>query len=570
MPRILLCILISMYSDSIYGSLYTVDEKLEVVKKVYEKVYAATGNPALKPAIILDSYQKTKIAYITKDKSGRPFIGFEESAFDVCADLGPRRDDAIAYILGHELSHHLLQHSWGEEFGSAFSISALTSQIKEWDKISYKKFEAQADERGGILCYMAGFNVRDLSETLLRNLYATYRLQDNPKYPTLNERIKIASEQDSIIETYIKVFEVGNYAMMLADYSLAIQCYEYIVYHSFHSREIYNNLGVAYFNIGMNKNKNETIGFYYPICIDLEGKLAMAQRIKISNTNNPFITKGNENGPGDGNPESSTNNELKELNTFLKAVEMFKNAIQFDEDYAVAYLNIASCYTLMHWFDDAEANLKMVKVKNSAEFNRTLHENYIIVSCIHDVLNLLHKKGKDEFEDEIEIVELKAKRSLEKLNTLASEKVDYAVLNLDIIEGRSKYVYEKFSVVINAMEDKHQLNKAVKNLPAKKINLNSTQDLEIFSKKGEFIYSINNKSGVIYYFKTVETGSVKSGNLILDIGIPFNTLKVKIGEPSQVLTTVQGTVYFYPALQVFILTNADKVVTRIICYSVIA
>jgi len=228
----------------------TIEEKAAIVENVYKKVYSAMGLAEQRPKFVYDPKQESKIAYMMKDKDGNPIIGFEDKAFEVCATFGARRDEAIAYLLGHEISHHHFGHHWGTEFSSAYSVNNLITEMKDIDKNGIKKFETQADERGGIYCYLAGYNVQGICESLLKKLYSAYGITNSPKYPSLEERIQIAVERDSIVSTYIKVFETANYAMLLEEYEIAIDGYEYVIGKGFHAKEIYNNLGVRYFQKG--------------------------------------------------------------------------------------------------------------------------------------------------------------------------------------------------------------------------------------------------------------------------------------------------------------------------------
>ncbi|MCF8416620.1 MAG: hypothetical protein K9G40_10285, partial [Crocinitomicaceae bacterium] len=73
----------------------TPEEKAKIVEGIYNKVYSSMGLVEEKPKFLFDTKQAIRIAYMMKNKDGFPMIGFEEKAFDVCATMGARRDDAI-------------------------------------------------------------------------------------------------------------------------------------------------------------------------------------------------------------------------------------------------------------------------------------------------------------------------------------------------------------------------------------------------------------------------------------------------------------------------------------------
>lgn len=329
----------------------TNDEKAAVVRKVYNKVYSAMGTAENQPRFKFDADGTMFMAYMSQDRDGNPEIAFEGKAFDVCAEFGPRRDDAIAILIGHEIAHHRLQHHWGDSFESSYTLEALKKEFSEADYKSGKKFETQADERGGIYCYLAGFNPLNLTDKLFRRLYDAYAIKPTGKYPTLEERIQIAHERDSIVATFIQVFETGNYAMLIGEYDVAINCFNYIISKEFHSREIYNNLGVVYFLKGVSKSDQADIRFIYPIEIDLDNRMR-SQGTKGMNDNVRSI--------------------------FEEAKAKFKQAVAFDENYATGYVNLASALSVLGDYekalDNAEEALKLAKRQKlgSTEMNAEL------------------------------------------------------------------------------------------------------------------------------------------------------------------------------------------------------
>lgn len=321
----------------------TNQEKEKIVKDIYAQVFKVVKPNSLAPELVFNTSRVRNIAYMTVDANGKPQIGFESKAFDVCESFGERRDDAIAYLIGHEISHFYYEHHWGTEFRSAFNIAGLEKEMHGIDAVSAKKFETQADQKGGIFCYLAGYNPSGIAADLLKELYKVYQYEETPKYPTLEERIQIALEQDAIVEKFIRVFETANNAMILEQYDVAIPLYEYIINNKIESSEIYNNLGVAYFLRGVKAASPDDIKYIYPVELDLESKLK---------------NKGQK-GMGD-------DVRLE----FEKALEYFKSAKAFDENYRTAYLNIACAYSVLGKYRDAiyhaETAMELAQGKHAA------------------------------------------------------------------------------------------------------------------------------------------------------------------------------------------------------------
>ncbi|HGG04600.1 MAG TPA: peptidase M48 [Aliiroseovarius sp.] len=110
-------------------------------------------------------------AYQSEDRNGKPVIAFTLS---LIADM--RNPDEMAFILGHEVSHHILGHLPAVRTGIltgaiAASLEAQMNglseeQIQRAETVGAltaiqgfsKEFELQADALGAQIAYQAGFN----------------------------------------------------------------------------------------------------------------------------------------------------------------------------------------------------------------------------------------------------------------------------------------------------------------------------------------------------------------------------------------------------------------------------
>lgn len=375
----------------------TTEQKAAKVEAIYKKVFAASGSSQAAPKFRFDTQRVRQVAYMVSTNEG-PVIAFEEKAFDICMEFGNRADDAIALIIGHEISHHIYKHHWGKEFTSSYALDGLEREITKMDIQSVKMLETQADERGGILCYLAGYDPTGIIDHLLTRLNGSYyhvktgdlrynrdslylvygqfgsapgsvKIKHNGKvyqdgqafvavnsdyevisgnpiilnksdsYPTLAERIQIAKTQDSIVTNFIRIFEMANYAMLVEKYDVAIECYNNIISHDFHSAEIYNNIGVAYFLKGVKEDGGESVHFIFPVEIDLESKLG---------------SRGQKGLGGD----------VEIL--FQKSKEYFLKAIDFRNNYGTAWLNASCAYAVLGDYRRAKFYAEEVEFSEAA------------------------------------------------------------------------------------------------------------------------------------------------------------------------------------------------------------
>lgn len=509
-------------------------EKEAVVNKVYKKICSAMGTAEDSPVFKFDTDGTMFMAYMSRDRDGNPEITFESKAFDVCAEFGDRRDDAIALLLGHELGHHRLKHHWGDDFESTYTLEALKMEFSDVDYKSGKKFETQADERGGIYSYLAGYNTLGISEKLFRRLYEAYAIKPSGKYPTLEERIQIAAERDSVVSTYIKVFETGNYAMMVGEYGVAINCFEYIIAKEFHSREIYNNLGVVYFLKGVSLADDEDIRFLYPVEIDLESRVNSADR----------------KGMGDN---------IKE--TFEKAKMKFEQAIAFDKNYAIGYLNLACTFSVLGEFEDAVyMGSKAMKIAKKEKMKATIAN----IELLNAIVAQLDPDGdKDE-----------SKAAIDKL---AKDGHLLADLNKQIIEGKKLSQLEAQAVPMSWMDGSFHNGNAGKRVREKihglkyysidELSTTKMKEEKIFFTKDDYVISGMMEDSKIlavdgmnkfFVFHATMSNYTDTTALGVKLGSTQSEILEKYGMPSSVITSNRGTVLSYNRSQLIMILNDEN------------
>lgn len=315
----------------------TFEEKFAIVDEVYARIYSAMGIREDRPQLVLDKQRARSVAYLKKTKEGGKALAVETKAFDICMSFGADKGRAaLALLIGHELGHFRYNHHWGKDFASSFAMADIEEANTKLTELKF--YETQADQSGGVYCYLAGYDIGGLTEPLFKKIYKEYGLPEEiPKYPSLTQRIEIANQNDSVIKSVIRVYEAGTYALMIGQYDEAKRCLDFAINKGFKSREVYNNAGVSFLLSAMDKIGKETVRYAYPVEIDVEARI-----------------------------RQNTKGFSKEIDAMIKrSVELFKLATDLDPDYFSGYINMACAHSLLKQYEDAE--YMATKAKKIAE-----------------------------------------------------------------------------------------------------------------------------------------------------------------------------------------------------------
>ncbi len=524
---------------------WSMEEKEEVIRKVYDKVYEALGNSREAPKLKIINAHPVNIAFMRKGQNDFPIIGFETQAFDVCAQFGDRMEDALAFLLGHEICHYYFNHNWGADFSSTYSLSFLdeiTSTLAE----SVAHDETEADVKGGMLCYLAGYRTDGIAEPLLRALYKEYNLQPSPKYPSLEERIAIAKKRDSLIADYIKVFETGNFSMMVADYKLAAKCFEFILGKGFHHSAIYNNLGVSYYLQGVKEVSPKRVKFFYPVELDL------------SSMQSEMGSRGNT--------------EL-----FKKALKSFKSATDFNSEYATGFLNMACMHMILEEQSMAIgfAEKAMGIASNTGDVY-TLKNARMLLALVDAVTpdtglskNELKLQKKGKYLD----------KGVRELNKLIAEGHYLSKINLEVINAGESFDYSKSrqhplryneptgNIVAgtNTVEkvspftsySKRELNDNVENSQTIKID----EEKLLTANLGEtiiYLFKSTSDRPIYYVFHKVNSASEETTVKGLKIGATEQEVLSAYGTPNTIMPASNRTVLCYKDAKLLVFLDSNN------------
>ena len=269
-----------------------------------------------------------------------PEIVLEKQAYDVCARYGDQADAALAFLLGHELTHYYENHAWRRGFVARYRD--LPIAIKLDTLLDAAANETEADYLGGFLAYSAGFGLFDQGGDFIKSIYDAYGFDPEiPGYPSLSDRQALGARTAEKLAELVDVFDMANLLVAVGDYAQAYEYYRYIIMR-YQSREFYNNLGVTAVLDALKYFNDNELKFRFPLQLDLETTSASK---------------------GDG--AASNRNKL-----LRQAIFHFDAAISLDPDYAPAYLNKASTFALLgdneraRFYADKEA--RQAAMKNDA------------------------------------------------------------------------------------------------------------------------------------------------------------------------------------------------------------
>jgi len=483
-----------------------------LVKKIYDRLVEARGDSRFPVPQVFLRDEVSRVASIDYDNLE---IVLELKAFNACKPYG---DAAIAFLLGHELTHYYEKHAWKSSFASENIDLKVGKSIRTvQDQVAN---ETQADYLGGFLAYSAGYGMFAKGDELIRGLYKEYGIGEKLEgYPSLTDRMELARRSAQKLESLVDVFEMANFMASIGKYPEAFEYYQYILKH-YQSREIYNNVGVNVLFQAIQLFDPKVLKFKYVVELDLESA---------------------------GSRDVGAASKREEL--LKQAIRYFDNAISLDPEYAPAYLNKATAYALLGDTTRAMffANKEAFDVATRNENSKTL----IDISILSGIL--MAKAGNTSgaqmmFERGVQMNSELAKENLEILKNgyvPSIEKAPSKTAPKDAIGGFD------LATILSKMSPPVILDKTVS-------LSNAFSFFQWDSLDCQLIYNLNHQEEVYNYFLITKPNS--KSRTILDIGIGSTMAEVLklYGEASNRIETPQGAILVYPNL-IFIIGNENKV-----------
>ena len=284
--------------------------QLAIIQKVVSKLYNTNSNFNKKQPTVAFKNTTSQVASYVPDKN---MIVFETQAYQICQSMGKDSLNALAFLLGHELTH-FYQH--------AHTKVGFISNFLSYDKTpnADTRFEKEADVQGAFNAYLAGYDIGDNIGLVLDKIYTGYQLKDKilTGYPSFEERQNVAKEVQQKVSDLIKVYETANYLAALGQYDFARLCYEHIL-EVYQNREVYNNLGILSALSAADLTSKDADDLVFPYEMDWNTRLSR-KKSRGTTTLTEYA-------------------QAQRVTLLRRAQTHFETAMQMDNSYAVAPLN---------------------------------------------------------------------------------------------------------------------------------------------------------------------------------------------------------------------------------------
>lgn len=274
---------------------------LELPKLVIFPVRGKTNNRIAKLELVLPS------AKGPADNLDRSRLLMDEDLFDVCREADKNSGAALAFVLAHEMAHFYLRHATFRNFAGQKQATVAEAESSQQ--------EGEADQKGLLFAYLAGYDPEPVLDALFDKLYGRYNLADRlPGYPAKTARQQATKRSAPEFRTYGYLFAVGHALYCRETFAEAARCFEY-VYTRYPLKEAYNNFGVCRLQEVLRLKKKTPMSYFaLPFEVDPRNRL-----LRLSERGN------------------ATDGAVTPL--LDEASAAFRQAIAMDKIYQPAYLN---------------------------------------------------------------------------------------------------------------------------------------------------------------------------------------------------------------------------------------
>lgn len=528
--------------------------KYEKALEIYNKLVDAKGDRRFPAPAFVMSNSTRNVAYVEADYLS---IGLEEKAYDIFMGLGKKAgENAIAAVLGHELSHFFEKHQWRGDILGSYKDEILDKNIEttakaldkvengqqisgdlynavEGTKAKLVKFsnETQSDYLGGFLAYSAGFDVFQDLPKMYDKIYDGYGFNDSiPGYATRNERKAMAEQSLERVNDFVDLFEVANLLIAIDRFSDARLLYRYIL-QEYQSREIYNNLGVLTMFEAMEYFGDNAPETKYQLPIQLELNFSKSAR----------------GGAGEVDIEKLRKELLEE------AIGYFDSAIGLDPTYPPAYQNKACAYYLLNDFTRAtfyaETEAIIRAQADTIQYGKTAIDAEVLLGLIKISTGKIGQGTK-------QLGQLRQKSSIAKTNFRIAK-------NLPPLEKASEDGPEW---EIDGADDAYI--KARRASKSKDLNIFEADKLRVYDEKEDGlenskIYRFKPRAGderPDVYFMITDPGYPGETWDEFKVGSRRNDIVKEYGRPNSSLETVNGEMMVYESM--ILIMDANRRLSR--------
>jgi len=292
------------------------------------------------------------------------FVLITTAFYELC-----ETDDELAVVLGHEIAHinegHVnnplegrVQENFkqyvdelGLEIGYGFNDEFSDESAERMVNMITKQKELDADKQGILYTVLAGYDPR-ASFTVIDKAVES---GEGVHHPSKEVRLEKLEQRLGTFIDDAEKFHAGVMYYLRGNLDLAEKTFKGFL-QSFPSREVYNNLGVIYYQKALKKLPLEHVSTMKSLKIDTQ---TMADKVVLR---------------GGGG--------FKKYKRLLKkASKRFKSAIERDSKYAIGMFNLACVYDDLGEYDQSRVYLKKAE---RLGFDKNLCQNTKASILIHE------------------------------------------------------------------------------------------------------------------------------------------------------------------------------------------
>lgn len=316
----------------------------ERCEKILERLWEKQGGQAM-PAIAIEPI--SEYGKPAEYDFQRKTIVIDPKAYKLCLDLAEQKEDALAFLIAHELVHAYQHKSFSYVSPGFFVKSKSLKNWAESQKARRKQMESKADIWGAVLCYLAGYKVENHIPRFIEGLYEAFDLnEEDPLYDSKKERLAIANRAKKEVQKALQVYDMAIYLSVLQAHDKDTILYQYLI-DDFKSAEFYNNLGLAYAKLAQPMLSDPYRSYPYPFLLDIETRL--------------------EKVPSKG--------RITPQQLLLKSISNFNKAIHLNADYLANRINRACTFHMLSSLAGANANYYLKQAQLDIDYIRRYNQH---------------------------------------------------------------------------------------------------------------------------------------------------------------------------------------------------
>jgi len=327
-----------------YGLIPTNEPIVERVNKIFHKIVNIADKHSDRfPRLILLNQTEEHCAFTLENGA----VIITQKALDICyKNVDPQIGDvAIGFVIAHELAHlsqnHFEKGSSLKTFFEDFILRFFNQSANTHKKI----IELEADRIAVLNLMQAGFSppliLNDKNNIFQRWLSKASRQKHNTGHPSSLKRIQTVNKKIQQIVSQIELFEIGIRLYQLGRFHNAKLCFEEFR-KSFPSREVFNNIGLCYYQLAMDEYRKCAPEALY--------------RFKLSTILDLNTQASRYNLRSQSTKESCNQNKLNRL--LVNANRNLKKACEKDPHYVLSHVNYSSSLIMQEDYNLASSQLK--------------------------------------------------------------------------------------------------------------------------------------------------------------------------------------------------------------------